>query len=86
MFRNLLWLRVDRVYRDCKRQLSNLQSGTATDSSWPAAAAGRLAFARRLSAPLFRHFLGARIEKLPKEDRYASRNQAGVFLGGLHGL
>jgi hypothetical protein len=39
-----------------------------------------------LSAPLFRHFLGARIEKLPKEDRYASCDQAGVFLGGLHGL
>jgi hypothetical protein len=34
----------------------------------------------------FRRFLGARIEKLPKEDRYASRDQAGVFLGGLHGL
>jgi hypothetical protein len=48
---------------------------------------GRLRpLAKRLSAPLFRHFLGARIEKLPKEDRYASRDQAGVFLGGLHGL
>jgi hypothetical protein len=59
---------------------------------WTDDSATSLAVARPIStckASLSSSFpprLGARIEKLPKEDRYASRDQAGVFLGGLHGL